>query len=76
MGTDLGKFLFFSFIEEFIPSHMQEIYKIFHRKGSYSSYKLFLKRRNCAEKWYRYEKTETKNALLNWCKVNGINVDI
>ena len=56
---DLGKLLVFSFIEEFMPSHMQEIYKTFRRKGSYSSYKLFLNT-------YRPRRDKDYSALLFW----------
>ena|GEM_PF-4009662 len=55
----LGKFLAFGFIEKFMPSHMQEIYKIFRRKGSYSSYRLFLNT-------YRPRRDKDYSALLFW----------
>ena len=76
LDLDLGKFLVFRFVEAFLPLHLNEVYKIFRRKGAYSRYNAFLRRLNCTDKWYEYEESEKRSELLGWCKINELDVEI
>lgn len=72
---NLGKQLALNFASEFLPNDHDTVYKIFGRKGAYSRYKQLLEDRGKLEQWYQFEADKQREALLNWCKENLIQVD-
>ncbi len=73
---ELGKSLVFDFVEEYIPDQFETVQYFFRRKGAYSRYKDLLDSLDLLELWYEYENKKTKEALLQWCKENDIEVDL
>lgn len=73
---ELGKSLVFDFVEEYIPDQFETVQYFFRKKGAYSRYKDLLDSLDLLELWYEYESKKTKEALLEWCKENDIEVDL
>lgn len=70
----LGRELALRFLEESYPALVPEVRQIFHHKGAYARYKGLLESHHALEAWYRFEADATKEALLQWCRENGIQV--
>lgn len=73
---DLGKRLVLNFASEYLPAQFDEVYAIFNRKGAYQRYKALLTDLGKLEDWYKYETEKTKEALVQWCKENDIEVSL
>ena len=73
---ELGKSLVFDFVSEYIPDQLATVQYFFRRKGAYSRYKDLLDSLDLLELWYEYESKKTKEALLQWCKENDIEVEL
>ena len=73
---DLGTSLVFDFVSEFIPDQFATVQLIFRRKGAYRRYKDLLDSLDMLEQWYEYEDEKTREALLQWCKENDIEVEL
>lgn len=72
---NLGRNLVFDFVLKYLPEKSDEVDSFFHRKGAYSNYKYLLEKLNLLDKWYKFEDEKTKSALLEWCRVNGIQAE-
>ncbi|MFC1643496.1 UPF0158 family protein [Chlamydiota bacterium] len=72
---DLGKQLVWDFVEQEIPGLKDKVRSFFSRKGAYSRYKDFLEQIGLLDKWYEFENTKAKEALLEWCKKNKIGIE-
>ena len=70
----LGRDLVFSFVSQHLPADLGRVRSIFSRRGAYSSYKNLLEDRGILEEWYEFEDAHQKEALLEWCRVEGIEV--
>lgn len=70
----LGRRLVFSFVEAELPENLEDVWKMFRRKGAYSRFKSLLERRAKLQQWYEYEERRTKEALLEWCQENGVHI--
>ena len=71
---DLGKSLVFQFVSENLPGDLDQVERIFRKRGAYSRFKDLLERRNLLEQWYNYETDETSKALRAWCQKNKIEL--
>ena len=71
---DLGQTLIFEFINEELPNEYDRVSDIFSRKGAYSRYKSLLERCGKLDEWHAFENKREKEALLQWCKENGIQL--
>lgn len=71
---DLGQDLVFQFVETEAPELQAQVHAIFRRRGAYSRFKSLLDRYGLLQKWYEYEKTETRSALIRWAQENGLVV--
>jgi hypothetical protein len=71
---DLGKTLVLDFVREHLPGDFDEARTIFSKRGAYQKFKALLVRRNARERWYDYEAEATKQALRDWCEVNGVDL--
>jgi hypothetical protein len=74
IDLDLGNRLVFRFVGSLMPDDYRNIKAIFRRKGAYSRYKNYLENRGKLKEWYKFEESETRKALLDWCKVNDIPI--
>ncbi len=72
---NLGKQLVLDFVLEFLPGDYDTVCNIFSRKGAYSRYKQLLENRNKLEQWYQFEDEKQREALLDWCRENRIQID-
>ncbi len=72
---DLGKRLVWKFVAQEIPGFTDKLRIFFSRRGAYSRYKEFLVEIGLLEKWYEFEDSKTKEALLKWCNENKIEID-
>ena len=69
---ELGKPLVLSFVSKEIPDEIDNVYSMFRSRGAYSKFKSLLQRLEHVEKWYVYENSAVKNAIIEWCKENSI----
>ena len=73
---DLGSHLVMDFVQEYCPENLDEIHGIFSQLGAYSTLKEFLANKNLLEKWFSFEEEKTRQALLEWCQNNNLDIDI
>ena len=71
---DLGQYLIFEFVDEYLPDDYDRVRSIFRRRGAYSRFKDFLEERNMLQTWYDFENERTEAALRAWCKEAGIEL--
>ena len=71
---DLGKALVLEFVSEHLPDDLQEVIRIFNRKGAYAGFKQLLEGKDMLDQWYEYESRRQETALREWCTENGIEV--
>src|SRR5216684_3337065 len=69
---DLGKPLVLNFARQVLPEDLDEVQRIFRRRGAYASFKHLLARRRVLEQWYDFEEKATARALREWCELNSI----
>ncbi|MBN1196798.1 MAG: hypothetical protein JXA62_05270 [Candidatus Aminicenantes bacterium] len=72
---DLGNQLVMDFARQEMPEHFEDIRKIFSRPGAYRRFKNFLLDHERLDDWYVYEARRTREALLEWCAENDIEVE-
>ena len=70
----LGSRLVFKFVGLYLSDQYDEVERIFSKRGAYRNFKLFLSNRGILEKWYDFENSAVKEALLSWCKLEKIEV--
>jgi len=73
---DLGRRLVIDFAREYCPENLDEIQDIFSHRGAYRAYKELLANKILLEKWYIFEEDKTRQALLEWCRINNIEIEI
>ena len=71
---DLGKPLVFDFISRFLPDAIDEVQRIFSRKGAFARFKDLLVRRGTLDQWYSFESNAEETALRGWCDLNSIEI--
>lgn len=72
---NLGQRLVWQFVEKEIPGLADKVRSFFSRKGAYSRYKDFLEEVGLLDKWHEFEDSRTREALIQWCKDNEIEID-
>ena len=72
----LGRELVFSYIAQRLPADLDRVLSIFRRRGAYSNFKGLLEERGILEEWYEFENDRQKEAILEWCRVEGIEVTV
>ena len=72
---DLGKELVWEFVDRQIPGLKNRVQGIFSRRGAYGRYKAFLADLDLLDAWHRFEDERTREALLGWCRDQGISID-
>ena len=73
-ALDLGKRLVFQFVEGNIPEEIARVEKYFRQRGAYSKYKSLLEQKGLLDQWHKFEDDKRKEALIEWCKDNGIEI--
>ncbi len=71
---DLGTRLVWKFVRMEIPGLEPKIREMFSRRGAYGRWKDWLHANDLLEKWYEFENESTRQALLDWCRENGIPI--
>lgn len=71
----LGKRLAIRFTEDFLADDLGKVREIFSRSGAYARFKDLLEVRGMLDRWYEYEASAQKEALLEWCAENGVEID-
>lgn len=71
---DLGRALFFSFVEQELPEKINVMADIFRRKRAYRHAKDWLASEDKLDQWYAFEQQETQRALQTWCEEEGIQL--
>jgi hypothetical protein len=69
---DLGKPLVLDFARQVLPGDLDEVRRIFSKRGAYANFKDLLIRRRVLEQWYAFEEEATARALREWCELNSI----
>ena len=72
---DLGRDLVFDFAAKHLPQKTSEVNRIFSERGAYRRFKELLDSIGSLETWYNFEDEQTKKALREWCKENGLEFD-
>jgi Domain of unknown function (DUF1902) len=70
----LGKRLVFAFVQVHLPRDLDQVQRIFSRKGAYANFKDLLARRGALDQWYAFEADAEDKELREWCKLNGIEL--
>jgi len=71
----LGKRLAIEFAEDLLVDDVGQVREIFSRGGAYARFKDLLEHRGMLNRWYEFEASARKEALLKWCRDNGVQVD-
>ncbi|MDH3287635.1 MAG: UPF0158 family protein [Betaproteobacteria bacterium] len=71
----LGKRLAIQFAEAFLADDVRKVREIFRRQGAYARFKDLLEHREMLNRWYEFEASAQKEALLTWCQDNGVEID-
>ncbi|EGJ51927.1 hypothetical protein Desaf_3650 [Desulfocurvibacter africanus subsp. africanus str. Walvis Bay] len=72
---DLGKPLVFQFVRRHCPEEWDRIEGMFSSRGAYRRFKAFLEDKGMLQAWYDFENARTREALLEWCAENGIEIE-
>ena len=70
----LGKRLAFAFVQEFLQRDLDQVQRIFSRKGAYATFKDLLMRRGALDQWYAFETKAEDEELRKWCELNDIEL--
>jgi hypothetical protein len=71
---DLGRALVLDFTEQHLPRHLDDVRRIFSKRGAYARFKDLLARTGALEQWYEFEARAREKALREWCEENSIEV--
>ena len=71
----LGKPLAIAFAEDFLESDLRKVREIFRSPSAYARFKDLLEERGMLERWYEFDAAAQRQALLDWCHDNGVEVD-
>ncbi len=71
----LGKELVFNFVWEHIPERIDDVEYFFRKRGAYHRYKTLLASLNLLDQWHEYQDQRMKAGLLEWCKMNDLDVE-
>jgi hypothetical protein len=71
---DLGRNLVFEFIEQRLPSAIEQVHGFFQCAGAYSCFRDLLEQNGLLDDWNRYETDRARAAMLEWCDKNSIEL--
>lgn len=71
---DLGVVLVFNFVKKHLPDKESEVRMMFRKRGAYSRFSHWLDRHNLVDDWHRFRNQVTRQAIIDWCKDNDVQV--
>jgi hypothetical protein len=73
----LGKELVFDFVDLYLPREKKPVKAFFRfgRANALSKFLAYMERLGKLDEWRAFEKEETRNALLDWCDENEVDVE-
>ena len=71
----LGKSLALRFAELSLADDIGKVREIFSHRGAYARFKDLLEYRGLLNRWYEFEASAQKQALREWCRQNGVEID-
>lgn len=75
MDLDLGTELVKDFAATLSEELQDQIREAFRSRGAYSRFKRLLDQNGILADWYQYESQRQKEAICDWCKVHGIELE-
>lgn len=72
---DLGTKLVWAFVAREIPEKADTIQSFFTRTGAHARFKGYLEGLGLLEKWFEFESARAREALLTWCKDEGVRIE-
>ena len=64
-----------AFVESEIPEHREEVASIFSRRGAYGRFKGFLATIEKLEAWFGFESERQRQAVREWCQLEGVELE-
>lgn len=71
---NLGINIALDFTHAHLPTAVEQVNSIFHRKGAYANFKSLLDKAGNIEAWYKYEAMRTEQALRLWCAEQNLDI--
>ena len=71
---DLSKHLALDFANDHMPDYFNKVREIFSSRGAYGRFKDLLEYQDKLQAWYDYEEQATRTAIIDWCKVEGLEL--
>jgi hypothetical protein len=71
---DLGNELAFAFAKAQMPQHYARVREIFRKKGAYANFSRLLEAENARDQWHTFRDEQTRAALDDWCRENGLEL--
>jgi hypothetical protein len=68
----LGRRVAIDFAAELMPKDVDEVRRIFSKRGAYGRFKALLERRRLLERWYDFSNQAEEAALRAWCEEEGV----
>lgn len=72
---NLGRVLVMEFVGRHLPDEYDRVAGFFRGQGAYGRFKDFLDARGQLDVWHKFENEAVHNALREWCRENGLEVD-
>jgi uncharacterized protein UPF0158 len=71
---NLGKPLVLAFAREFLPNDVDEVRRIFSKRGAYANFKSLLAKQQVIDRWHDFQDKATERALREWCDLHDIKI--
>ncbi len=72
---DLGKSLYYAFIEQYCPEQYDSLRSRLNRRGGYRAMKDYFEEHDLLDRFYEFESAAAKRALREWAKDEKIEID-
>lgn len=72
---NLGSRIVFEFVEQVCPDEIHYVRDMFRRRGAYGRFKEWLYDQDLIDRWYKFERAKTCEAIKRWCREHGIELD-
>lgn len=63
------------FVAQRLPEDAADVHRIFRRSGAYARFKDLLSHRGALEEWYAFENARQEQAIRDWCRDNGLELE-
>ena len=72
---DLSKNLALDFSNNHMPDYFNKVRQIFSSRGAYGRFKDLLEYHDKLDAWYDYETQATRKAIIDWCNIEGLELE-